>query len=138
MLGVLDQENIAMQTAPDLNDAVLYRSGAAARLSGVPVETLRVWERRYAIVRPQVSPSGRKLYSADNIQRLRLIKQLVSMGNPIGSVASLPMQTLQQMLADSAPLVMAPRPRPEASTWLRCARTSPRRPSRCRASVPKR
>ncbi len=95
--------------APDLNDTVLYRSGAAARLSGVPVETLRVWERRYAIVRPQVSPSGRKLYSAENIQRLRLIKQLVAMGNSIGSVASLPMQTLQQILADSAPLVMAPR-----------------------------
>jgi len=95
--------------APDLNDTVLYRSGAAARLSGVPVETLRVWERRYAIVRPQVSASGRKLYSAENIQRLRLIKQLVSMGNPIGSVASLPMSVLEQMLSDSAPLVMAPR-----------------------------
>lgn len=108
-------------TAPDLNDAVLYRSGAAARLSGVPVETLRVWERRYAIVRPQVSPSGRKLYSADNIQRLRLIKQLVSMGNPIGSVASLPMQTLQQMLADSAPLVMAPRPQVSGHRALRVA-----------------
>lgn len=112
-----------MQTtiATDLNDAVLYRSGAAARLSGVPVETQRVWERRYAIVRPQVSPSGRKLYSADNIQRLRLIKQLVSMGNPIGSVASLPMQTLQQMLADSAPLVMAPRPQISGHRALRVA-----------------
>lgn len=107
--------------APDLNDTVLYRSGAAARLSGVPVETLRVWERRYAIVRPQVSPSGRKLYSAENIQRLRLIKQLVAMGNSIGSVASLPMQTLQQMLADSAPLVMAPRAQVPGHRALRVA-----------------
>lgn len=107
--------------APDLNASVLYRSGAAARLSGVPVETLRVWERRYAVVRPQISPSGRKLYSAENIQRLRLIKQLVSMGNSIGTVASLPMPALQQMLADSAPLVMAPAATVSAHRGLRVA-----------------
>lgn len=107
--------------APDLNATVLYRSGAAARLSGVPVETLRVWERRYAVVRPQVSPSGRKLYSAENIQRLRMIKQLVSMGNSIGTVASLPMPALQQMLADSAPLVMAPAATVSAHRGLRVA-----------------
>ena len=28
----------------------IYRSGMAARLAGIPVETLRVWERRYAVV----------------------------------------------------------------------------------------
>ena len=26
-----------------------YRSGVAARLAGLPVETLRVWERRYGV-----------------------------------------------------------------------------------------
>ena len=38
-----------------------YRSGVAARLSGLHPETLRVWERRYAIVGPQRSDGGQRL-----------------------------------------------------------------------------
>ena len=74
-----------------------YRSGTAARLTGVPVETLRVWERRYNVVGPRMSERGQRLYSSDDIQRLTLIKQLVDAGYPIGSIARLPTSTLQDM-----------------------------------------
>ncbi|RIY41310.1 MerR family transcriptional regulator [Neopusillimonas maritima] len=74
-----------------------YRSGTAARLTGVPVETLRVWERRYKVVGPRVSPRGQRLYSNEDIQRLTLIKQLVDGGYPIGSIAHLPTASLQSM-----------------------------------------
>lgn len=30
-----------------------YRSGEAARLARMPAATLRIWERRYAVVSPQ-------------------------------------------------------------------------------------
>ena len=80
---------------------VHYRSGAAARLAGIPVETLRVWERRYGVVSPPLSSGGRRLYSAENIQRLRLIKQLLARGNAIGVVATLSTTDLHQMLAVS-------------------------------------
>jgi MerR family transcriptional regulator, light-induced transcriptional regulator len=66
-----------------------YRSGVAARLSGVPVDTLRIWERRYAVIGPQVSAGGQRLYSMADIRRLTLIKQLVDMGHSIGTIASL-------------------------------------------------
>ena len=36
-------------------EALRYRSGAVARLTGIPVQTLRVWERRYKIVGPRKS-----------------------------------------------------------------------------------
>ena len=81
-----------------------YRSGTAARLTGVPVETLRVWERRYNVIGPRMSERGQRLYSSDDIQRLTLIKQLVDAGYPIGSVARLPTSTLQDMrVAPEAP-----------------------------------
>lgn len=80
----------------------LFRSGVAARLAGIPVETLRVWERRYRAGDPQSSDRGRRLYSAQNIERLRLIKQLVDGGNPIGSIATLPMPELLKVRAASA------------------------------------
>lgn len=88
------------------------RSGDAARLAGVPVETLRVWERRYGIAATQRSASGQRLYSASQVRRLGLIKQLVDLGHNVGMLAHLPQDSLQQLLAPpeavSAPLL--PRP----------------------------
>lgn len=75
-------------------DTVKFRSGAAARLAGIPVETLRVWERRYTVVGPRLSPRGQRLYSVADIRRLSLIKQLVDAGNSIGAIAALPREAL--------------------------------------------
>ncbi len=82
-----------------------YRSGTAARLAGIPVATLRMWERRYQVVGPQVSASGHRRYSTEDVNRLALIKALVDTGHPIGSLAGLPLATLQEMRA--APLAVA-------------------------------
>lgn len=67
----------------------VYRSGVAARLSGIPVDTLRIWERRYSVIGPRVSAGRQRLYALADIQRLRMIKQLVDAGHPIGTIASL-------------------------------------------------
>jgi len=75
-----------------------YRSGVAARLAGIPVETLRVWERRYGVVGPPTSERGHRLYSADDVSRLAVIRQLVDLGTPIGSVARLSLAELRDML----------------------------------------
>jgi DNA-binding transcriptional MerR regulator len=75
----------------------LYRSGAAARLAGIPVETLRVWERRYKIVGPHLSPAGQRLYSVEDVSRLAVIKQLVDAGHAIGSIAALDLEPLRAM-----------------------------------------
>jgi len=48
----------------DTGDSPLHRSGAVARMLRMPVATLRVWERRYALTRPALSPSGQRLYKA--------------------------------------------------------------------------
>ena len=77
--------------------APAYRTGVAARLAGIPVETLRVWERRYHIVGPRLSPRGHRLYSAADVSRLVLIRQLVDLGSPIGSIAGLPLAALRDM-----------------------------------------
>jgi DNA-binding transcriptional MerR regulator len=74
-----------------------YRSGAAARLSGVPVETLRVWERRYGVTNPVRSDQGQRQYSFEDVRRLGLIKQLVDAGNAIGAVAKLSLDELLSM-----------------------------------------
>ena len=71
-----------------------YRSGVAARLAGLPVETLRVWERRYSISDTDRSAHGQRLYSDAQVRRLRLMKQLVDQVHPIGALAQLPLEQL--------------------------------------------
>ncbi|NHZ61157.1 MerR family transcriptional regulator [Massilia genomosp. 1] len=79
------------------DDTGAYRSGVAARLAGLPVETLRVWERRYGVSTPQRSARGQRLYSSAQVRRLSLIKQLVDQGHPIGAMAHLPLEQLQHL-----------------------------------------
>ena len=80
----------------------MYRSGVAARLAGLPVETLRVWERRYALSDTNRSARGQRLYSAEQVRRLGLLKQLVDQGHAIGVLAGLPTLQLLEMTGAGA------------------------------------
>jgi DNA-binding transcriptional MerR regulator len=80
------------------HEPIMYRTGAAARLAGLPVETLRVWERRYSLSDAQRSERGQRLYSAEQVARLGLLKQLVDQGHSIGVLAGLNREQLQSML----------------------------------------
>ena len=74
-----------------------HRSGAVARMLRMPVATLRVWERRYVLTHSQRTPSGQRQYSADDVRRLALIKQLTDLGHAIGSLAALDLPQLQRV-----------------------------------------
>jgi DNA-binding transcriptional MerR regulator len=74
-----------------------YRSGVAARLAGLSVETLRVWERRYGLSDAARSEHGQRLYSAQQVARLRLLKHLVDQGHTIGLIATLSDAQLQEL-----------------------------------------
>ncbi|WP_070105654.1 MerR family transcriptional regulator [Burkholderia plantarii] len=74
-----------------------YRSGEAARLAGMPAATLRIWERRYGVVAPPKTPSGQRMYSDSDVQRIRLLKALVGAGHTIGAIASLGREELEAL-----------------------------------------
>lgn len=84
-----------------------YRSGEAARLAQMPAATLRIWERRYAVVSPPKTATGQRIYSDSDVQRLRLIKALVDQGHAISAIAGLDRQALRM-------LVLAPSGQPSA------------------------
>lgn len=64
-----------------------YPIGTAARLAGIPPETLRIWERRYKMLAPSRTEGGHRLYSERDVEVLRAVKRLVDAGMRIGSVA---------------------------------------------------
>lgn len=65
-----------------------YPIRAVSKLTGVAIDTLRAWERRYGAVTPGRDARGR-MYSDADIARLRLLHEAVAQGHAIGRVASL-------------------------------------------------
>ena len=76
---------------------LLFRSGAVARAAGMPVSTLRIWEQRYQAVGPTTAPSGHRLYSAADVERVVLLRRLTRQGHAIGSLAALTQDQLQEL-----------------------------------------
>jgi len=78
-----------------------YRIGAVSRMTGISPDALRIWQRRYEAVSPQRSPGGGRLYSPQDVARLRLMKQLVDAGDAIGEIATLDLEALQGRAAEA-------------------------------------
>ena len=79
-----------------------YPIAAVSRLTGLHLDTIRAWERRYAAVTPERGPRGR-VYTDAHVQRLRLLAALVKQGHSIGQVAELPTPGLEELLHRTAP-----------------------------------
>ena len=90
--------------------APLMRSGTVARLAGLPVTTLRVWERRYAVVAPPKTGTGQRLYTTEDVQRLKLLRQLTQRGYGIGTITNQSLERLRTLAAEAAAGVFEPVP----------------------------
>ncbi len=74
-----------------------FRSGAVARMAGMPVSTLRIWEQRYQAVKPITARSGHRLYSSADVERVVLLRQLTEIGHAIGALAGLDIDHLRKV-----------------------------------------
>ena len=81
-----------------------YRIAAVSRLTGMPVPTIRMWERRYEVVTPARSAANGRLYSRSDIERLTLLKAAVDAGHAIGTVAALDDEQIRERLRQSSAL----------------------------------
>jgi DNA-binding transcriptional MerR regulator len=77
-----------------------YSIKAVAVATGLSVETLRAWERRYGIVEPRRDCSGHRIYSCTEVARLRRLRETTDRGHPIGKIAHLSDADLGSLLAD--------------------------------------
>jgi DNA-binding transcriptional MerR regulator len=72
-----------------MTDDGALRIGELSKRSGVSPELLRAWERRYGLVRPTRSAGGLRLYSAADVERVRLMRQHLADGLAAAEAASL-------------------------------------------------
>ena len=58
----------------------MLRIGELSRRTGVSPDTLRAWERRYALLEPARTTGGFRLYSEDYVVRVRAMRALIDSG----------------------------------------------------------
>lgn len=69
------------------------RIGELSRRSGISPELLRAWERRYGLLQPTRSAGGLRLYSADDVARVRAMKEHLAEGFAAAEAAALATRT---------------------------------------------
>ena len=80
--------------------SLVYPIRAVSKLTGISIDTLRAWERRYQVVTPRRDERGR-LYTEADVQRLRLLNAGVEKGHAIGRLAALSQEELQGLMAST-------------------------------------
>lgn len=83
------------------DDFVAIAEAEAA--TGVNRELLRMWERRYDFPKPMRDARGERLYSLEQIDKLRLIRQLQASGLRPGKLVGKSVTELEELLMRRAP-----------------------------------
>lgn len=72
------------------------------RETGIAKDTLRIWERRYGFPLPQRTATGERRYSAEQRERLVVIRQLLDVGLRPGALMGLDTQQLRDLALQHA------------------------------------
>jgi DNA-binding transcriptional MerR regulator/methylmalonyl-CoA mutase cobalamin-binding subunit len=83
-----------------MKPSVGYAIRAVSLMTGVAIDTLRAWERRYGAVTPVRDDRGR-MYTDADVHRIRLLRDAVANGHAIGRIARLPEDQLTTLAAPS-------------------------------------
>lgn len=90
----------------------------ASQLSGVSCHLIRIWERRYCALSPCRTETNRRLYSEEDIERLRLLKELSERGHSIGQVAKQPTEVLRSLAGRTSSPAPVSSAKPELRDYL--------------------
>lgn len=66
-----------------------------SRLTGINTVTLRAWERRYGLLKPQRTEKGHRLYTQEDVQRIQQVQYWLNKGLAISKVNELVQRTSQ-------------------------------------------
>ena len=94
--------------------------GAVSRATGIPVNTLRTWERRYDFPVANRSGGGQRLYPPSIVPHLNLINQALKSGMRPKQVVGISFEELQGLLGSNLP--PKPTERNEVQDWVDAAR----------------
>lgn len=100
-----------MATSDKPIEPVELSIGTLSSATGVPVDTLRTWERRYGFPAPNTRTGGsHRRYAADTIEQVRLIVRALELGHRPSAVVGRDPDELRRLLGSAATAAAAPAP----------------------------
>lgn len=74
----------------------------ASRRSGLSQHVIRAWEKRYQLLSPCRCERNQRLYTDEDIERLRMLRDLTQQGHRISRIATACLDTLRDLIAKGA------------------------------------
>jgi DNA-binding transcriptional MerR regulator len=81
----------------------IYNIKAVVQKTGIPADTVRAWERRYGVPRPQRTETGRRLYSEHDIAAIRWLRERTAAGMTISQAIQQLRSLGEEAFADPPP-----------------------------------
>ena len=79
-----------------------YPIKVVSQITGLSVHVIRAWEKRYNVVEPDRTDTNRRLYSEEDIEKLKLLNDALHLGHHIGGIANLSLLELKMLLPKEA------------------------------------
>ena len=73
----------------------IYSISDLAELTGIKTHTLRVWEKRYGLLRPQRTGTNIRFYEESDLEMLRWVQKLNNHGFRISRIAEMTMEEIE-------------------------------------------
>lgn len=86
-----------------------YLIGTVSKRSGVKSDLVRAWERRYQAVKPTRTDGGHRVYTDQDIARLKLLNQATSHGHSISQIAQFSLDELKKLVREEDPNAILPK-----------------------------
>ena len=97
-----------MATTGDRGASIPLSMRVVAQRTGLSAHVIRVWEKRYQSVTPRRTPTNRRYYTVEDVERLILLRRATEAGHGIGTIARLPDEQLRALVSTgSAPAPVA-------------------------------
>lgn len=81
----------------------LLSIGTLSAATGIPIDTIRTWERRYGFPVAERKPSGHRVYALSTVPRLRRIAQVIARGHRAAEVVPASDAALEALMAALGP-----------------------------------
>jgi len=93
-----------------ISEVLSLSIAAVERDTGLSKDALRVWERRYGFPQPTRDEFGERLYPAEQVEKLRVLKRLLDAGHRPGRIIGMPVAELQTLAERASARSAAPLP----------------------------
>ena len=78
-----------MRDTIERNKQKMYSTGEIAKLCGITVRTVQYYDQRGLLIPTELSEGGRRMYTSEDVEKLRLLIYLRSLGLSIDDIASI-------------------------------------------------